>query len=147
MGEKSDAKENHKNIIHNNKHKINSESSKKIGKIELTKHTKTLKAKKLIQSTDKSKINKIVAKKTRKENFEPSMKIIHRIIKCLIKNEAETKTNLSRNANLNYIRLVKHIEWLEKKGLVKSIIKNSKINVMLTEKGRIFAITITKNEK
>ncbi len=81
-----------------------------------------------------------------KNNFEPSMKIIHRIIRCLLKNESETKTHLARNANLNYTRLVKHIMWMEKKGLVKSTVENSRIKVNLTDKGRMFAATITKNE-
>jgi predicted transcriptional regulator len=52
---------------------------------------------------------------------------------------------LSIDTNLNYTRLAKHIVWLEKKGLVESIIDESKINVGLTEKGRIFASTISGN--
>lgn len=48
------------------------------------------------------------------------------------------KTILSADANLNYTRLVKHIVWLEKKGLVKLIITNSQIKVGLTSEGRQF---------
>lgn len=142
MSKKSNTKENYKKISH----RSNSESSVKTRKTKSVKHTKKLKVKKHYKSTDKSKINEEITKK-KLRNFEPSMKIIYRIIKCLLKNEAETKTNLSRNTNLNYFRLVKHLEWLEKKGIVKLIIKNSKINVTLTDKGNIFATTITKNEK
>jgi predicted transcriptional regulator len=76
------------------------------------------------------------------DDFEPSLKIIHRIIKCLIKNGAETKTTLSRNANINYSRLVKHVMWMEKKGLVKSVISDLKIHLILTDKGRKLASEI-----
>jgi predicted transcriptional regulator len=51
----------------------------------------------------------------------------------------EGKTRLSLKTNLNYTRLAKHIVWLEKKGLVESKIDQSKINVGLTPKGRIFS--------
>ncbi len=66
------------------------------------------------------------------------MKVILRIMKTMTKNGSKDKTRLSLDANLNYGRLVKHIVWLEKKGLVKSIIRDKKINVVLTQQGRIF---------
>ncbi len=75
--------------------------------------------------------------------MEPSMKILIRIVESIIENGSEGKTRLSLDANLNYSRLAKHIIWLEKKGLVESIIEDSKINVGLTEKGRLFASTIS----
>src|SRR6476660_10350371 len=71
--------------------------------------------------------------------FEPSMKTLSRILKIMIDNSPEAKTSLSLDTNLNYSRLAKHIVWLEKKGLVESTINNSKINVCLTVKGRVFA--------
>jgi len=87
----------------------------------------------------------IVVKKIIEPNFEPSMNVLRRITKSMIKSGAEGKTSLSLNANLNYARLAKHIVWLEKKGLVESVIKDAKINVGLTEKGRVFAATISDN--
>ena len=75
--------------------------------------------------------------------MKPSMKILIRIVESMIKNGSEGKTSLSLGTNLNYARLAKHIVWLEKKGLVESIIEDSKINVGLTEKGRLFASTIS----
>lgn len=87
----------------------------------------------------------IVVKKIIEPNFEPSMNVLRRITKSMIKSGAEGKTSLSLNANLNYARLAKHIVWLEKKGLVESTIKDAKINVGLTEKGRVFAATISDN--
>jgi predicted transcriptional regulator len=91
-------------------------------------------------------ISDIVIKKIIEPNFEPSMNVLLRITKSMIKRGAEGKTSLSLEANLNYARLAKHIVWLEKKGLVESTIKDSKINVGLTEKGRIFASTISDNK-
>lgn len=89
------------------------------------------------------KVIKIVEKKIIEPTFDPSMKTILRIMKTITENGAKGKTQLSLNTNLNYTRLAKHIVWLEKKGLVESIIDKSKINVGLTEKGRLFASTIS----
>ena len=87
----------------------------------------------------------IVKKKKLESNFEPSMKTLSRILKTMIDNGPEAKTSLSLDTNLNYTRLAKHIVWLEKKGLVESTIDKSKINVGLTEKGRVFASTLSND--
>ncbi len=76
-------------------------------------------------------------------DFEPSMKTLKRITETIMKKGSESKTDLSTDANLNYARLAKHIFWLEKKGLVESTIEDNKIEVGLTEKGRLFASTIS----
>lgn len=91
-------------------------------------------------------IEKIVTKQISEENFEPSMKMLTRIMNSIIEKGSSNKTNLSHGTNLNYSRLVKHILWLENRGLVKSIVENSKIKIKLTDRGRSFAETITKNE-
>lgn len=75
--------------------------------------------------------------------MKPSMKILVRIMESMVKNGSEGKTSLSLGTNLNYARLAKHIVWMERKGLVKSLIEDSKINVGLTEKGRLFVSTIS----
>jgi predicted transcriptional regulator len=82
-------------------------------------------------------INTITNKKI-ESVFEPSMKTLHRIMESMTNNGSEGKTCLARDTNLNYTRLAKHIVWLEKKGLVESIISDKKINVILTQKGRMF---------
>lgn len=89
----------------------------------------------------KSKSNKVNSEKS-EWDFEPSMKSIRRITETLTREGAKIKTNLSQDVNLNYTRLIKHVIWLEKKGLVKLIIDNSRIKVDLTEKGRMFADVI-----
>ncbi len=88
------------------------------------------------------KITEIIKSKKLAGSFEPSMKTLSRILKIMVDSGPEAKTNLSLDANLNYARLAKHIVWLEKKGFVKSTIKDNKINFGLTEKGRIFASMI-----
>jgi len=90
------------------------------------------------------KITKIIKSKKLAPSFEPSMKTLSRIMKFMIENGAEGKTDLSLHTNLNYARLAKHIVWLEKKGLAESTIEDNKINVSLTTNGREFASTISK---
>jgi predicted transcriptional regulator len=89
------------------------------------------------------KIIDIIKNKKLEPDFEPSMKTLTRIFKSMTDNGPEAKTVLSVDTNLNYTRLAKHIVWLEKKGLVESTIDKSKINVGLTEKGRVFASTLS----
>jgi len=93
-----------------------------------------------------SKTVDIINKKKLEPDFEPSLKTLSRIFKTMTDNGSEAKTSLSLDTNLNYTRLAKHIVWLEQKGLVKSTIGKSKINVGLTAKGRVFASTISSDE-
>jgi len=88
------------------------------------------------------KITVIIKSKKLPQTFEPSIKTLSRILKIMVDNGPDAKTSLSLGANLNYARLAKHIVWLEKKGFVKSIVDDSKINVGLSEEGRIFASMI-----
>jgi predicted transcriptional regulator len=91
-----------------------------------------------------SKTIEIVKEKKLGPSFEPSMKTLSRIVKSMTENGSGGKTQLSLDTNLNYTRLAKHIVWLEKKGFVKSAIKDNKINVVLTTSGREFASIISK---
>ncbi|MFB5605672.1 MAG: winged helix-turn-helix domain-containing protein [Nitrosarchaeum sp.] len=84
----------------------------------------------------------MIAHNNHYSNFEPSLKLIHRIIQCLIKNGPETKTQLSHNSNMNYTRLVKHVMWLEKKGLVELTTDNLKVYLNLTDKGKKYSTDI-----
>jgi predicted transcriptional regulator len=93
----------------------------------------------------RSKTLDIIRNKKIEPDFEPSMKTLLRILKVMTENGSGGKTQLSLDTNLNYARLAKHIVWLEKKGLVKSIIDKSKINVALTVKGRVFALALSND--
>jgi len=75
--------------------------------------------------------------------FKPSIDILSRIMKVLLENNSVGKTNLSQQANVNYVRLSKHLQWLEKRNLVELVVQGSKIGVILTESGRKFALTLT----
>ena len=58
-------------------------------------------------------------------------------------NDTEARISLSLDDNLKHTQLAKHIVWLEKRGFVKSTIKDNKINLTLTEKGKVFVSTIS----
>jgi len=92
-----------------------------------------------------SKTMDIIKTKKLEPDFEPSVKILSRIFKTIEDDDHKTITSLSFDTSLNYTRLAKHIVWLEQKGLVKSTIDKSKINVGLTAKGRVFASTISSD--
>jgi predicted transcriptional regulator len=87
----------------------------------------------------------VVKKKKSDRGFDPSMKTLSRIMTVLAKNDSEGKTQLSVETHLHYTRLAKHIVWLEKKGLVESKVKGSKINVTLTGRGKVFASILSKD--
>ncbi|MHB8602474.1 MAG: winged helix-turn-helix domain-containing protein [Nitrosotalea sp.] len=90
------------------------------------------------------KIIEIIKSNKLAPSFEPSMKILLRILKVIAENDAKGKTQISLYANVHYTKLAKHIVWLEKKGLVKSAIEDNKINVILTTKGTEFASMLLK---
>lgn len=71
--------------------------------------------------------------------FEPSMKIITKVLQVLMEKNSIQRTDLSELANLNYTRLTKHIEWFERKSFVELMVENKKMNIKLTPVGRDFA--------
>lgn len=75
-------------------------------------------------------------------NFEPDIKTISSILQIMKDNRSEGKTRISIETHLNYTQLARHIVWMQSKGLVESVIDTSKIDVNLTEKGKVFASTI-----
>lgn len=87
---------------------------------------------------------KILKTKDLVPTFDPSMKILMRIVKFMTENSSGGKTQLALDTKLNYARLAKHLVWMEKKGLVESSIDDNKINVSLTKTGRDFAKVISK---
>jgi predicted transcriptional regulator len=87
----------------------------------------------------------IIKNKKLEADFRPSIKIMLRIMKDMIKNDPKAKTTLSVDTHLNYTRLAKHIVWMEKKGLVESKIDKSSIKVGLTKKGKEFVSTFSND--
>ena len=81
----------------------------------------------------------IVKNKRLEYNFVPSIKTLTSILKIMLSNIPKYETSLSIDASMDYTRLAKHIVWLERRGIVKSEIKRPMINIVLTEKGKVFA--------
>lgn len=71
------------------------------------------------------------------------MQILSRIMKTILERDSINRTNLAQEANVNYVRLVNHLSWLEKKHFVEYVVEKGKIIIRLTQQGREFAIAIT----
>jgi predicted transcriptional regulator len=138
-----------KNTKNHNKselHKKESASTLKSNtkKNEVEEHTLWWERRGFSQGIPDRKIATYISNKQLDTTFEPSMKMVIRIIDTIAKEGAKTKTDLSQDTSLNYTRLVKHVMWMEKKGLVESSVTNSRIKVNLTDKGKYFGDTIAK---
>lgn len=72
-------------------------------------------------------------------NFEPSVKILLRIMRSIRENNSIGRTALSLESNINYAVLSRYLEWLENKSIIKFILVGSKASICMTEKGREFA--------
>lgn len=79
--------------------------------------------------------------------FEPSIKILRRIIELLLEQDHIGRTSLSLNANVNYTRLSISLAWLENRGLIEEISEDGRNNIRLTSKGREFAKILQGNSK
>lgn len=75
--------------------------------------------------------------------FEPSMKLLTRILMVILKQNSLGKTHLSQESNVNYVRLTRCLDWLEKKSLVKFVIKDGKTHVQLSQQGREFTMMLS----
>jgi predicted transcriptional regulator len=71
-------------------------------------------------------------------DFEPRVKVIHRILKIMSEQVSIQKTKLSLLTNLNYVRLSNTLSWLERKELIKSVIVDNKVHFVLTSNDRLF---------
>lgn len=80
--------------------------------------------------------------KKEKSEFEPSMKILPRIMKMILENNSITRTNLAQTTNLNYARLCKYVVWLDQKSFTEFVIEDGKLTIRLTESGREFALRL-----
>lgn len=74
--------------------------------------------------------------------FEPSIRILLRIMQSIRENNHIGRTALSMDSNINYAVMSRYIDWLEKASIVKLVLVNGKANITMTEKGREFAIEL-----
>ncbi|MDC8451601.1 MAG: hypothetical protein LV477_01680 [Candidatus Nitrosotalea sp.] len=75
--------------------------------------------------------------------FEPSMKLLSRIMKVILEKNSVGKTMLSQESNVQYARLLKHLEWLEKRHFIESVVDDGKIGFKFTTLGKNFATMIS----
>ena len=71
-----------------------------------------------------------------------SLNVIRRIFLRLQENRSIKRTNLALEANVNYVRLSNHLDWLEKKNFIELVVENGKIVVRLTQGGQEFAVAL-----
>lgn len=77
------------------------------------------------------------------ENFSPNLAILSRILKVIFERNSVGRTGLALEANVNYLRLLRYLKWLEKKNLIKLVIEDGKINVVLSHIGMDFTKTLS----
>lgn len=83
------------------------------------------------------------ALKTDKDYFEPDMNQISRVMKILLEKNSVGKTNLSLEANINYVRLSRILEWLEEKRFIELVIEEGKVCIKLSRMGKDFAMMLS----
>jgi predicted transcriptional regulator len=71
--------------------------------------------------------------------FEPSVKILLRIMRSIRENNSIGRTALALESNVNYAVLSRYLDWLENKSVIKLVLVGGKANIRMTEKGREFA--------
>jgi predicted transcriptional regulator len=65
--------------------------------------------------------------------------MVLRIMKVLTTKSHIGRTELAQQTNIQYARLIVHLDWLKEKNLVEYIANDGMVNVALTELGKDFA--------
>lgn len=78
------------------------------------------------------------------DQFDPSPRILIRILRILIENNAIGRTRLAQAANVHYTVLLKHLKWLEQKQYIEYFLENGKAAIRLTQNGRDFAKVVSR---
>lgn len=97
-----------------------------------------------MSKTVKPKVVEILKTKSLVPTFDPSMKTLMRIVKFMNEHSSGGKAQLALDTKLNYARLAKHIVWMEKKDLARSVIRENNVHIALTSSGKDFAKMISK---
>jgi predicted transcriptional regulator len=77
------------------------------------------------------------------DGFDPSIKLLLRIMKVILEHNFIGRTALAQKANVSYDRLSKHLEWLQQKSFVELFIDDGKIYVRLNAIGTEFAFRLS----
>lgn len=75
-----------------------------------------------------------------KPEFEPSKKLLPRIMQVMLENSPMNRTALAQASNLNYATLCRYVTWMSQKSLIEFAIVDEKFAVKLTEAGRDLAL-------
>ena len=78
--------------------------------------------------------------------FEPSKKLLPRVMKALLEGNHINRTSLAQASNLNYATLCKYVMWLNQKSKVEFVMLEGKLTIKLTESGRELALKLTSIE-
>ncbi|MGI0058439.1 MAG: winged helix-turn-helix domain-containing protein [Nitrosotalea sp.] len=76
-------------------------------------------------------------------DFKPNLLVLSRILKILSEQNRIGKTSLSLEANVNYCRLLRYLQWLKNKQLIEFVIDVNGVNIILSQPGRKFASSLS----
>ncbi len=93
--------------------------------------------------TTKTRNNSVESTEETDDKFDPTSKLLLRIMKVILENDSIGRTTLTLKANVNYTILAKHLDWLEKRSLVECFVDEGKIKVRLTVIGIEFAFRLS----
>lgn len=80
--------------------------------------------------------------KKQKSEFEPSKKLLPRIMQVMLENNSLNRTTLAQATNLNYATLCRYVVWTNQKSLTEFVVVDDKLMVKLTETGREYALKL-----
>jgi predicted transcriptional regulator len=83
-----------------------------------------------------------------RKHFEPSFRILLRVLEMLLDVGSISKTELSQKAGINYSRLLRHLDWLVERKIAELTVERHKITIRLTQRGKQLAsILITSDRR
>lgn len=74
--------------------------------------------------------------------FEPSIKILLRIMQSIRENNFIGRTALALESNINYAVLSRYLDWLQSISVIESVVLDGRVHICMTEKGRKFAVEL-----
>lgn len=77
------------------------------------------------------------------DQFDPSPRILNRVLKLLKEESAIGRTRLAQAANVHYAVLLKHLQWMEQRRYIELVLEDGKVMVRLTQKGREFVALLS----
>lgn len=76
------------------------------------------------------------------DDFEPSMRILSRILKILLEKDSMLRTDLTTVVNTNYPTVSKYLRWLERRSVVTYVVNDGVVNVRMNQAERQFVLKL-----